>query len=151
MLHIGQAAEMESDASTHHDELRFTLHAPGGQAVDPMSVVEPLALQAAIEAALGGQHPLAAMYVNDEQAILARIPVTDVAFLHGLRDKVLEGIFAVELTKMLRKLRSSVGLDVKVDLSELDVKVDLSAFAERYESSVLHLDKLQLKGGPDQL
>ena len=124
---------MESDASTHHDELRFTLHAPGGQAVDPMSVVEPAALQAAIEAALGGQHPLATMYVNDEQAILARIPVTDVAFLHGLRDKVLEGRFAVELTDRLRRLPSSVSLDVKVDLS---------AFAERYESSVLHLDKL---------
>ena len=132
MLRIGQAdeAEMESDASARHDELRFTLHAPGGQAVDPMSVVEPLALQAAIEAALGGQHPLAAMYVNDEQAILARIPVTDVAFLHGLRDKVLEGRFAVELTE---KLPSSVGLDVKVDLS---------AFVELYERSVVRLDKL---------
>ena len=132
-MHIGHAAEMESDASTHHDELRFTLHAPGGQAVDPMSVVEPAVLQAAIEAALGGQHPLAAMYVNDEQAILARIPVTDVAFLHGLRDKVLEGRFAVELTDRLCRLPSAVSLDVKVDLS---------AFAERYESSVLHLDKL---------
>jgi len=135
MLRIGQAdeAEMESDASTRHDELRFTLHAPGGQAVDPMSVVEPTVLQAAIEAALGGQHPLAAMYVNDEQAILARIPVTDVAFLHGLRDKVLEGRFAVELTDGLRKLQSSVSLDVKVDLS---------AFVELYERSVVRLDKL---------
>ena len=95
MLRIGQAAEMESDASTRHDELRFTLHGSGGQAVDPTSVVEPASftsvVQAVMEDALGGQHPLAAMYVNDEQAILARIPVTDVAFLHGLRDKVLEG------------------------------------------------------------
>ena len=114
-------------------ELRFTLHASGGQAVDPLSVVEPAALQAAIEAVLGGQHPLAAMYVNDEQAVITRIPVTDVAFLHGLRDKVLEGRFAVELTDRLRRQLSSVSLDVKVDLS---------AFAERYESSVLHLDKL---------
>ena len=130
---IGQAAEMESDASTHHDELRFTLHAPSGQAVDPMSVVEPAALQSAIEAALGGQHPLAALYVNDEHALLARIPVTSVAFLHELRDKVLEGRFADELTDRLRRPPISVSLDVKVDLS---------ALAERYESSVLHLDKL---------
>ena len=81
MLRLGHAdeAEMESDASTRHDELHFTLHESSGQAVDPMKFVEPLALQEAIEAALGGQHPLAAMYVNDEHEILARIPVTDVA------------------------------------------------------------------------
>jgi hypothetical protein len=95
-----------------------------------MSVVEPIALQEAIEAVLGGQHPLAAVYLNDEQAVIARIPVTDVAFLHGLRDKVLEGRFADELAK---KLPSSVGLDVKVDVS---------AFVELYERSVVRLDKL---------
>ena len=102
---IGQAAEMESDASTRHDELRFTLHAPGGRAVDPMcdGDVEPAALKAAIEAALGGQHPLAALNVNDELSILAHIPVTSVAFLHELRDKVLEGRFADELTDRLRR------------------------------------------------
>ena len=132
-MRIGHAAEMESDASTHHDELRFTLHESSGQAVDAMKFVEPKELQAAIEDALGGQHPLAAMYVNDEMAFIARIPVTDVAFLHELRDKVLDGKFAVELKDRLRRLPRSVSLDVKVDLS---------AFAERYESSVLHLNML---------
>ena len=118
-------------ASHHHDELRFRISADAK--ADAASSLAPTALRGAIEEALGGGHPLCALYTDDDGSVVARLGITDVGFLHALRDRVLMGSLAVELTGRLRRLAAD---------ATLSVDLDLTAFAERYESSVLHLDKL---------
>ena len=125
--------ERASEASEHHDELRFTITRPSGSCCDPLNIFKQKELCRAVEAALGGKHPIAALYFPDDGALLARIQKTDVAFLHELRDSVLEGKFANQLFAELSTLGSSTDFEVTVDLTD---------FAERYEQSVLHLDKL---------
>lgn len=121
-------------ASLHHDEpLRFTIERRGVPIDDPFATFHPMDLRRVIEEALGGERPLAALYLDDDAALLARISVTDPAFLHELRDRVLMDSFAADVSHRLCALDNA---------ANLVAKVDMTAFAERYEQIVLRLDKL---------
>ena len=71
--------------------------------------------------------------------ILFRVAVSDVAFLHSIRDQFLQGTFAARLEVALLDAPRKEG---KESLGELSIQVDQSHFAEQYYSSILRLNKL---------
>ena len=89
-------------------------------------------LRNAINSVLRGP-PVMAIYLDNDRHLLARYCVSDVGFLHELRDRVLQGSFALDLQDTLRRA---------TDDETLSVHVDLSAFASSYETNVLQLDQL---------
>ena len=94
-------------------------------------------LRGAIETVLGRQ-AIAGLYLDDcseekKFVFFVRVHITDVGFLHKVRDRILMGHFERELKEQLGKAG---------DLSYLTLDVDLSHFAERYEASIFSLDKL---------
>ena len=78
---------------------------------------------------------IAGLYLGNDNAVFVRVAIADVARLHALRDTVLSGDFSKALTRGLVD-RAPHG-----DRSYV-VHVDRSAFAERFESALLRLDKL---------
>ena len=128
-------ADTERASSKHHEELRFTIDGLDGP-IDPFVTFDDSALRGAIERTLGnllgGEHPLAALYLDDKNALLARINFTDVKFLHELRDSVLQGKFGNHLAAALGPLAAGT----------MEVKFDLTDFAQRYERSALFLKEL---------
>ena len=68
-----------------------------------------------------------------------RLRVTDVAFLHKLRDEFLLGAFDKKLQTALQDTNRMDGCDI---LGAAIIGVDHSHFAEIYESSILQLNKL---------
>ena len=97
-------------------------------------------LRGAIENVLG-QQPIAGLYFDDvsedshqkQNVCFIRIHITDIGYLHKMRDRILFGDFERELKQQLREGDK---------LSNLTLSVDLSHFAERYEESIFSLDKL---------
>ena len=88
---------------------------------------------------LDGRPVIGIYHADEADEILFRVSVSDVAFLHGLRDEFLqEGAFDRRLEAALRDVPRRDGKD---SLGELSVQID-SHFAERYDSSILRLNKL---------
>ena len=90
----------------------------------------------AVESAIG--RPIWGFYHDDTIAHAVgsfisciRIHITDVGYLHKLRDRVLTGAFEKDLLTELQP-----------DCEHLTVAVDKSHFAARYEDSILSLDSL---------
>ena len=84
--------------------------------------------------------PIAGLYLDDSDskglALLVRISISDVGYLHELRNTVLAGHTARLLKEKLCRLE-----DIKSPRVSR-VEVDLTHFAEKYEESVLSLEKL---------
>jgi hypothetical protein len=91
--------------------------------------------------------PIASVYRADEPAaVCIRLCVSDVGFLHCLRDSLLAGTFVVDLAAALTQpavpqLSLPWGEDGPASFVTT-VSVDKSYFAERYEASILNLSKL---------
>ena len=96
---------------------------------------------------------------NEDGALILRICVTDVGFLHTLRDQILKGEFGKLLVAAARditsgekrQLRRTNTEQLEATLStpsrlpipgDLAITVNLTNFAEMYEQSILRLDKL---------
>eukprot|EP01045_Picozoa_sp_COSAG04_P005671 COSAG04_NODE_266_length_18562_cov_11.848995_10_plen_2111_part_00 len=85
--------------------------------------------------------PVVAIYRGDRpNAILFRVCVSHVGFLHALRDNFLQGLFGQSILDSLRDAPREDGMDSAGALAAVDV--DASHFAERYEEAILQLNKL---------
>jgi hypothetical protein len=120
----------EYRAGVLHEE--FKLHAIGAQAANILELVGAATLESALRTAL--VRPIAGLYTDDDGGVLVRVNISDVAYLHELRDRVLTGA----LEKALQALLEHEG---KLDKCWA-VKTDFTQFAERYESSILQLEHL---------
>jgi hypothetical protein len=128
-----EPADKRGRACQLHDELHLSISRPAGRVnAFTDSEISFETLREAIESVLQGP-PVAALYLENDLHLLARICVSDVGFLHELRDRVLEGSFALDLQA---KLRATTGDHTLI------AQVDLSAFASSYETSVFQLDQL---------
>jgi len=86
-----------------------------------------------------GDRPIAALYAGDEDGQhLVRVAISDVAYLHELRDDMLTGQFALNMKHELDKSSKTPG----ATWAALDVSADTSHFAVEYEDSIMRLDKL---------
>jgi hypothetical protein len=91
--------------------------------------------------------PIASVYrAGDPSAVCIRLCVSDVGFLHCLRDSLLAGTFVVDVEAALTKpavqhLSLPWGEDGPASFVTT-ISVDKSYFAERYEASILNLSKL---------
>jgi hypothetical protein len=92
------------------------------------------AMRQAISDSLPGLRPIAALYSDmDEEggvALIVRISISDVAYLHELRDKVLGGFFGQQCSEQLSKV-----MRVKlphIQFEELKTVVDLTHFVSKY-------------------
>ena len=86
-----------------------------------------------------GDRPIAALYAGDDVGQhLVRVAISDVAYLHELRDDMLTGQFARKMNEELRQRSASLG----ATWAALDVSADTSHFAAEYEDSIMRLDKL---------
>jgi hypothetical protein len=94
--------------------------------------VDAVVLQAELEKVL--ERPIAGLYVDDDQGVMVRVNISDVAFLHELGDRVLTGALQKDLTTAL-ETQGQLG-------AGWAVKVDFTQFAEIYESSILRLEHL---------
>ena len=108
-------------ADALHDELllEVTLE-PSGERLPLLDVVAPHALRGAIAAALpsGQRRPICAMYVDgaDGCTLSVRLCLSDVGFVHTLRDAVLSGDFDTECTRQLAALPRDVRLLLQGEL-----------------------------------
>ena len=103
-----------------------------------LDVFDPEHLVEAIRQQLDGR-PLVAVYrANDENGILVRICVSDVGFLHEMRDRLLQGTLCRDLEDGLSSTPRKAGLEAL----DLTLSVDKSQFAERYEDAILNLNQL---------
>ena len=85
--------------------------------------------------------PVVAIYRSDDRSgVFVRVCMSDVGFLHKLRDELLTGTFAHELTIALKGKNKAEHKDLD---DQLTISVDKTQFAERYEASVLNLNKLK--------
>ena len=93
-------------------------------------------LEAPLRSVLPGDRPLAGIYHDANGGIAVRLCVSDVGFLHELRDIFLGSTGRID-RRLQEALRSAdlIGPDAHIE-------VDASHFAETYGSSVLRLDKL---------
>eukprot|EP01048_Picozoa_sp_COSAG05_P012560 COSAG05_NODE_1267_length_5328_cov_2.245554_1_plen_1512_part_01 len=82
--------------------------------------------------------PIVAVYRGNGNAVLVRICISDVAYLHVMRDRLLQGVFCSDLENTLRDKPRREGRDAV----ELSISVDKSQFAEKYEHSILNLNEL---------
>ena len=78
---------------------------------------------------------------DERDACYIRICISDVGFLHKLRDEMLTGQFGAALQNLLRTKPRIRGYN-QDSVGEISVSIDRTQFAEKYESSVLRLDKL---------
>ena len=100
---------------------------------------------------------LAFIYSDDDESVVVRVWISDVDFLHRLRDNMLDAssdgfeerlAISVCAKEALAKLTAQHAPVVSRDLAEpscearLRVEVDRSHFAEMYEASILALDQL---------
>eukprot|EP01049_Picozoa_sp_SAG25_P014302 SAG25_NODE_2484_length_1577_cov_1.236806_2_plen_401_part_01 len=83
--------------------------------------------------------PLVAVYYGNSNDVLVRICVSDVGYMHELRDKLLQGVFCGELQQALESTPRLGGLE---SLGGLTITVDKSHFAQMYEDSILTLNQL---------
>ena len=73
-------------------------------------------------------------------ALIVRISISDVAYLHELRDKVLGGFFGQQFSEQLSKVMR-VELP-HIHFEEFKTVVDLTHFASKYEQANFSLDSL---------
>jgi hypothetical protein len=105
-----------------------------------LDVFEPEQLAEAMQHLV--RRPVQALYhADDSNAIFVRICISDVGFLHELRDKLLTGSFGCELAAALQHQDAS-RKDTCEALGRLVVSVDKTEFAKKYETSILRLNKL---------
>ena len=119
-------------AASLHDEIKITTNL--NLLVDSNSTTKKL--RRVVENVIG--QPIAGLYHDDVAnevvgpfTSFIRVHITDVGYLHKLRDRVLIGTFEQELMTQLQH-----------DYKNLTVTVDKSHFAARYEDSILSLDSL---------
>eukprot|EP01043_Picozoa_sp_COSAG02_P002431 COSAG02_NODE_56_length_43700_cov_33.650765_2_plen_1893_part_00 len=104
-----------------------------------LNVFDAQQLATILQEQLDGR-PIVGIYHADEaNGILFRVAVSDVAFLHSIRDQFLQGIFSHTLVAALRDEPRQGSTE---SLGELCITVDQSHFAEQYYSSILRLNKL---------
>ena len=129
-------------ASDRHDEIKlFAASQPDGTPYCLLDLFEPLQLVEALKTQLPGERPVAALYRDDDFGCLVRICVSDVGYLHELRDTILalNDEFELQLQKEL------TGRVRKADapfLGQLRISADRTRFAEQYERAALSLTKL---------
>eukprot|EP01046_Picozoa_sp_COSAG06_P004191 COSAG06_NODE_173_length_21283_cov_14.116220_3_plen_2197_part_00 len=103
-----------------------------------LDAFEAQQLAGVLQAQLQGRPIVGIYHANEANGILFRVAVTDVAFLHSIRDQFLQGMFGRELEKAL--LDTPRNHDKS--LGELSIKIDQSHFAEQHYSNILRLNKL---------
>ena len=84
-------------------------------AVDALLVADafpPSQLAAATKIALGGR-PVLGLYHGGENSTMVRICITDVAFLHSLRDQILNGEFEIRVTQLVSSIERGSGETVR--------------------------------------
>ena len=131
----GQASDF---AVACPEEIRaYVKTAPAaGTPLDPFETFDDHdALLGALQETLGEVTPVSAMYVDDDNALVGRVNVSDVATLYKLRDDMLGPTFKTKLAEQLQKLRSHGG-------AEYQVQIDMTAFAERFECSWVNRSSL---------
>jgi hypothetical protein len=122
----------EHRASLLHDEFKFHVSHPDHGWGQLLELTGAQALKAGLEVVL--RRPIAGMYTDDDGGVMVRVNISDVAYIHELRDRVLNGEVGQSLTKQLASLgKLEAGWEVSADLTQ---------FAEMYESSILSLDYL---------
>ena len=104
-------------------------------------------LQSAIKKYLPGDRPVAALYRDSDDegrvALLVRISISDVAYLHELRDTMLAGLFTVRFSEHLASaVRDHCNQLPHVASAKVEAQVDLTHFAEKYEDSVFSMESL---------
>ena len=102
-----------------------------------LDVFEQEDLVAALRQQLSGR-PLVAVYRTNDGDLLIRICVSDVGFLHELRDRLLQGTLCRDLEECLAGKPRRSGFEAL----RLTLAVDKSQFAERYEDAILNLNQL---------
>ena len=143
VLHLAAADEHAQGvhADGLHEEFKVLTTFEMGEPKCLLDAFEPKILEEALNQLLDGR-PVVGMYRADEpSACYIRICISDVGFLHKLRDSMLTGQFGSDLQDSLRakQRRQDDGQD---SLGDISVSIDRTQFAEKYESSVLRLDKL---------
>eukprot|EP01049_Picozoa_sp_SAG25_P009825 SAG25_NODE_1010_length_4313_cov_1.562411_1_plen_1437_part_11 len=137
---LGQeTGEADVHADELHDEFKLCARFDGEPSpLSLLDVFEEDDLRIAIRAQMQGK-PVVAIYRSDDRSgVFVRVCLSDVGFLHKLRDELLTGTFAHGLAVTLKDEEKA---DYK-DLGDLTISVDKTQFAERYEASVLNLNKL---------
>ena len=79
------------------------------------------------------------LYHGGENSTMVRICITDVAFLHSLRDQILKGEFEIRVTQSVSSIERGPGETVS---GKPLIEVDKSHFAAKYERSIINLNKL---------
>ena len=115
-----------------HDEIKFRIESKSGSPIDALEVVGMKPLRAALEETV---HGVAGVYFDDDNSIMIRLCISDIAFLHQLRDRILTGEFAVDLDAALRAASDG-------NLDGMKIFLDMTHFVERYEDSILSLNSL---------
>eukprot|EP01048_Picozoa_sp_COSAG05_P029926 COSAG05_NODE_10111_length_582_cov_1.494824_1_plen_194_part_11 len=103
-----------------------------------LDVFDADVLAKAIHTQLNGR-PLVALYRGNSNDVLVRICVSDVGYMHVLRDRLLQGVFCADLQRTLNSTPRRAEFE---PLGQLTVSVDKSHFAEAYEDSILTLNEL---------
>ena len=112
---------------------------PSGQP-NLLDVLDAKQLADVLQSLLDGRPVVGIYHADEADGIVFRTCVSDVAFLHGIRDQFLQNDgFGRKLEMALRGVPRKDGNE---SLGELKVEIDHSHFAERYCSSILRLDKL---------
>eukprot|EP01047_Picozoa_sp_COSAG01_P035256 COSAG01_NODE_2693_length_7243_cov_4.778695_1_plen_1576_part_00 len=136
-----------------HDEIKIFAIETQGSETQPrclLDMLPPAQLVAILSHQLNAQ--VAALYRTDEDnGILVRLCVTDVGFLHTLRDRLLTGDFGRDLSAALEEVLSVSSDEADAEPEpELEVtrkgcvhiSVDTTHFAECYEMNILRLNNL---------
>ena len=93
-------------------------------------------IDAAVSSSLQVGDHIVAVHATDDAGCVLRLAISDIAYLQQLRDSFLSGQFEQGFAHALSELsRPWLG-------GELLLWLDRTQFAERYETSVLRLDKL---------
>ena len=134
------SGHMTATASSRHDEIKLVATSANGQTpLCLLDVFEPEQLQAAFRQLAPGERSVAALYRDDDLGCIVRISVSDVGYLHALRDEVLEGRFELNLLKALQDQPRKAGAQYT---GLLLIRADRTQFAEQYERSALSLTEL---------
>eukprot|EP01051_Picozoa_sp_SAG22_P011576 SAG22_NODE_1126_length_5474_cov_4.748093_2_plen_1153_part_01 len=108
-----------------------------------LDAFEPETIVKAIQKHAIQDHPVLAVYRSDNSsAVLVRVNISDVAFLHMLRDRLLNDEFGTTLARVLQQPDAVRAAGARHLGQLLRISVDKSHFAERYESSILRLRTL---------
>lgn len=127
-----------------HDEIKLFVSsmdsANSGQ-LSLLNIFKPTHLSTVL-AKLLQERPVAGIYLADESnAVRVRLCISDVGFLHALRDKLLNGNFGAELDSALNDPQMSRMVDY-AELGAIKTSVDRTHFAEVFDNKILSLTVL---------